>query len=233
MDITEPIRRLARLEPATPAIVRADGTVINYAALERGINRMAAHAARLGLRAGDTATLNVSPPDEAPALILLLALAQIGVTTTDPGLPGHQGIAFQAAGSRVVASNAMTFDASWLEGNTPPEATPHDDASAPCRVFASSGTTGRPESPGQPRSDGETRVFALSGPVGRAGRANDRHRPGRRLGLPDGAPHAVDGGHDRAVRPARPDRTDAPAWRDAGRRLDAGVAQFSDRPAAR
>jgi acyl-coenzyme A synthetase/AMP-(fatty) acid ligase len=106
---------------------------------------MAAHAARIGLRAGDTAVLTVSPPDEAPALILLLALARIGVTTADPGLPGHQGIVFQAAGSRTVAPGAVIFDASWLEGDAPPEATLHDDASTICRIFASSGTTGRPK----------------------------------------------------------------------------------------
>jgi acyl-coenzyme A synthetase/AMP-(fatty) acid ligase len=144
LNITEPIRRLARLEPATPAIVRADGTVIHYTALEQGINRMAAHALRLGLCAGDTAAIAVRPPDEAPALILMLALARLGVTTADPGLPGHKGIVFQAAGSPPKVPGAVMFDASWLECDAP-EAVIHDDPAALVRIVASSGTTGRPK----------------------------------------------------------------------------------------
>jgi acyl-coenzyme A synthetase/AMP-(fatty) acid ligase len=127
-----------------PAIIRADGTVIHYGALERGIDRMAAHATSLGLSAGDTAVLSVLPPDEATALILMLALARIGVTTADPSLPGHQGIVLQPAGSSETRPGTVAFRESWLRDDAP-EAAIHDDPAAPCRIFSSSGTTGRPK----------------------------------------------------------------------------------------
>ncbi len=120
---------------------------------------MAAHALRLGLRPGDSAEITVMPPDEAPALILLLALARIGVTTADPRLLEHTAIAFQAAGAKIAAPGAVPFDASWLEGDAP-AAPIHDDPSALVHILASSGTTGRPKRIGFTHDLMARRVFA-------------------------------------------------------------------------
>jgi acyl-coenzyme A synthetase/AMP-(fatty) acid ligase len=120
---------------------------------------MAAHARRLGLRAGASAQIIVNPPDEVPALILLLALARIGVTTAEPGMLKHQPILFQAAGAKTVATGAVSFDASWLEGDAP-ETPIHDDPSALVHIFASSGTTGLPKRIGFTHDLMAKRVFA-------------------------------------------------------------------------
>jgi acyl-CoA synthetase (AMP-forming)/AMP-acid ligase II len=159
LNITEPIRRIARLQPATPAIVRLDGSVINYAALEQGIDSMAARASRLGLRAGDTATIGVFAPDEATSISLMLALARIGVTTADHGLPGHQGIVFQLADAKYAGPRAVVFDASWLQDDAP-VAPIHDDPLALVRIVTSSGTTGRPKQIGYTHDLMERRVYA-------------------------------------------------------------------------
>lgn len=99
MNVTEPIRRTARLTPDAIAIVTADHGTMSYAALDRGIDRMAIHASGLGLRAGDVAGLSILPPHEAPALILALGLARIGVATAEPSLGDDlMRLCFQATG---------------------------------------------------------------------------------------------------------------------------------------
>ena len=151
MNITEPIRRLAHLTPDAPAILRADGGTIRYGELERGINRMAGHAARLGLRAGDIAGIDILPPDEATALILSLALTRIGVACAATRLPPERlRLCFQGVQpGKLLEPGHIAFDASWLEepAGQPeaPAAAMHDAPAALCFVFASSGTTGEPK----------------------------------------------------------------------------------------
>jgi acyl-CoA synthetase (AMP-forming)/AMP-acid ligase II len=150
VNITEPIRRLARLAPQAPAIIRADNSIVCFAEFERAIDRVAWRVGELGLRAGDIVGLAITGPDEALGLILALALARLGVATADPSLPSERlRLAFEAKRPGRPATPAkVVFDAGWLAqgGDTEPPAIPiHSDPDVLCRVFASSGTTGVPK----------------------------------------------------------------------------------------
>ncbi len=151
MNVTAPLRRRARSHPDAPALIRADDRVFSYGELDRCIDRMAAHAARLGLAAGEVARLTIMPPDEATALVLALALARSGIASADPSTPADRlRLSFAARpASGAVPPGAVAFDATWLEApNGSPDAAPrpiHPGDTALLRVFASSGTTGRPK----------------------------------------------------------------------------------------
>lgn len=142
MNITAPLRRLARLIPDTPAVIRADDTVLTYAMLDRAIDRVAARTAAHGLGPGDPIGLPITGPDESLGLILALALARRGIASADPALPACR---------RIVAGPTPDPDAFDLNTLCDPatEAAPEvpidPDPAALFRVFASSGTTGRPK----------------------------------------------------------------------------------------
>ena len=132
------------------AILRADGSAIRYDELERGIDRMAAYATRLGLRAGDIAGLNIGGPDEALALVLYLALARLGIAVSDPAAPPERlKLSFQQKPEGAAAAPGLVgFDASWLRprpGEEPAAGPIHPGGEALCQVVASSGTTGMPK----------------------------------------------------------------------------------------
>jgi len=143
VNVTEPIRRMAVLSPDTPAIIRADGGAISYAALDAGIDRMAGRAAALGLRPGDIAALSITGSHQALRLTLGLALARIGVASADVSLPPALTRVRLRPGP-VEAPGVVGFDPSWI-ARPGPAVEVHRDASAILRVFASSGTTGVPK----------------------------------------------------------------------------------------
>lgn len=151
MNVTTPLRRRARSHPDAPALIRADDRVFSYGELDRCIDRMAAHAARFGLVAGAIAGLTIAPPDEATALVLALALARSGIASADPSVPADRlRLSFTArSDGGAIPPGAVGFDAAWL--NAPdgsPDAAPRPiqpGDTALLRVFASSGTTGRPK----------------------------------------------------------------------------------------
>ncbi|HEY1933532.1 MAG TPA: class I adenylate-forming enzyme family protein [Acetobacteraceae bacterium] len=150
MNITEPIRRAARLTPDAVAIIRADNTALTYRALEHAIDRMATYAAGLGLRPGDIAGLAITPPDETPALVLALALARMGIASAEPSVPAARlRLRFQALrAGQPIEPGCVAFDASWMtpRAGAPEHVVPiQPGGAALCRVFASSGTTGRPK----------------------------------------------------------------------------------------
>ena len=137
MNVAEPIRRAARLTPALAAIVRADGSTISHAALDRAIDLMAGRALGLGLQAGDIAGLAITGPDESPGLILALALARIGVASAEPSLQaGRMRLCFGTGPGQI------PFDASWMSGPVVEPVPGHPDPAAICRIFTSSGTIG-------------------------------------------------------------------------------------------
>ena len=148
MNITEPIRRIARIRPDDRAIVRADDSTVSYAVLEHAIDRMAEQARRLRLRPGDIVALDLAGPDETLCLALALGLARIGVTTAASTVPArHLHMRFQSGAKTI--PGAVTLDPSWLtlEPAAPDhEPVPvHRTSATPFRVFASSGTTGTPK----------------------------------------------------------------------------------------
>src|SRR5580658_2429446 len=148
MNITEPIRHRARLDPEAVAVIRADGSAVTYHHLDRMIEAAAARIDGLGLSPGQIAGLAITGPDEFPPLVMALALARAGIASADPALPArHLDIFLHLAGTpaREGVRN-VGYDASWIHpprGTSPPTKM-HPDGSAICRVFASSGTTGTP-----------------------------------------------------------------------------------------
>ena len=143
MNITAPIRHRARTEPDAVAIIGGDDRRLSYAALDQAIDRMAGHAARLGLRAGDLVALPIEPPDEVTAFVLALALARVGVASGELSLPQEHVRLRLQSGARVPPGR-VRFDAAWMEGSAADVAL-HPDPNVMCRVFASSGTTGMPK----------------------------------------------------------------------------------------
>ncbi|MBS0644542.1 MAG: acyl--CoA ligase [Proteobacteria bacterium] len=148
MNITAPIRRFARMTPDAPAIIDPQGGTLTYAMLERALDVLAHHAAQLGLRPGDIVGLDAGGNTPGIPLLLMLALARIGVATARPDLPGGVlKLTFQYGPS--APPGAVAFDATWLTVDPAappiPAAALHDDPEALFRLFASSGTTGAPK----------------------------------------------------------------------------------------
>jgi acyl-coenzyme A synthetase/AMP-(fatty) acid ligase len=135
MNVTTPLRRLAMLIPDTPAIIRADDTIISYAELERRLDRLAGALARQGVSAGDIVGVSMAGPDESIGLILALALARIGAASADPALPDSVKTTRLPTEAHA-ASPAHQPDAPVVIGR---------QDKAICRIFASSGTTGLPK----------------------------------------------------------------------------------------
>ncbi len=131
MNVTAPLRTLARSMPQAPAIIAADGRIVTYAALDRGLDGIASRARTLGLRAGRIAGLAIGGPDEALALMLALGLARAGIATANPA-PAPPGL-----------GTILTPDAAWrAAAEAASDAAACADQSALLRVFTSSGTTG-------------------------------------------------------------------------------------------
>lgn len=148
MNITEPLRRLARVAPEAPAIIRANGSVISYALLDHAIDTIGVHAAALGLKPGDIAALRITGPDESIGLIVVLGLARIGVVTTDAMLPSPP-VALRFHTTTGTAPGTIAVDAGWLPDAPaePGAAVPpiHNDPASIFRITDSSGTTGMPK----------------------------------------------------------------------------------------
>ncbi len=137
MNITAPLRRLARLAPHAAAIIRADDSVVTYGALDRQIDAAAGRVLALGLRPGDVVGLAVTGPDESLSLTLLFALARLGIASADPALAAaHLRHRFTQGGDG--------YDTTWLDGAAA-EVQLWADADATFRIFGSSGTTGAPK----------------------------------------------------------------------------------------
>ena len=83
MNITDPIRRVARLHPSAIAVVGVDNIGIPYRDLDRAIDAVVERVGGMGVVAGQTAGLGVTGPDEYPALVLALALARAGAITAE------------------------------------------------------------------------------------------------------------------------------------------------------
>lgn len=150
MNITDPIRNRARRDPTAIAVIRADDSKVSYHDLDRMIDAAAARFAGLGLVPGNVVGLAIRGPDEFPPLVIALALARNGIASADPSLPAeHMELLLVGPGTRQRTDvRCVAFDASWSAlpaGGSVPIAPMWTDGSAICRIFASSGTTGKPK----------------------------------------------------------------------------------------
>ena len=142
MNVTAPLRRLARIAPSAIAIIGPDGAQLSFQALDARIDTLARRALAHGMRPGQLATLTIAGPHDLPHLLLALALARIGVGTADHTLPGHLVHWRFARPGAEFAGDILAVPA-WL--TDPPATAPvaidaNDDAIF--SVFTSSGTTG-------------------------------------------------------------------------------------------
>jgi acyl-CoA synthetase (AMP-forming)/AMP-acid ligase II len=144
MNITDPIREIARTRPDAVAMIDAADTAMTYAALDRHIDRFARRARALGLVPGQIVGLSIGGPDERLALILTLALARIGVASAEMDLPVRYltAIFVQPGVLPPPDIRVLTFDQSWLTGDGAGETSAHRDGEAIFRIFPTSGTTG-------------------------------------------------------------------------------------------
>jgi acyl-CoA synthetase (AMP-forming)/AMP-acid ligase II len=150
MNITEPIRRTARLHPAAVAVIKADHGTVSYAAFDRLIDAAARALSAAGIVAGQTVGLAITGPDEFAGLIVALALARLGAASADLALPAEQmDVCITEAGRpakpgvRCVPIQSVLTGMKPADADSPP-VIPHPDDSAVFRIFASSGTTGTP-----------------------------------------------------------------------------------------
>ena len=147
MNITEPIRRTARVRPDAIAVVRADGSGVSYRDFDGMIDAVATRLAGLGVVAGQTIGLAIGGPDEFLPLVAALALARLGAASADTALPpSRMDFCLLPHGAADVPGICcLRFDAAWARAPAPNAIVPYSDGGAACRVFASSGTTGVPK----------------------------------------------------------------------------------------
>lgn len=149
MNITEPIRRHAVLRPEAIAVIRPDHRAITYRALDGIIDALAARLSELGAEPGMVAGLSLAGPDEFPGLTVALAMARLGVATADMTLPAEQQDLCCPEHGRAGPTGVPSLPVADLCMAVPPapeEVPPgpiHRDGGALCRIFATSGTTGR------------------------------------------------------------------------------------------
>ena len=150
MNITDPIRRVARLHPSAIAVIGVDNIGISYRDLDRAIDTVVERVGGLGVAAGQTVGLGVTGPDEYPALVLALAFARAGVVTAEMSYPAERmDFCFLPTGATGQSgTRCVGFDASWTR-ISPTDPVPNVPVSAGgssvCRIFSSSGTTGMPK----------------------------------------------------------------------------------------
>jgi acyl-CoA synthetase (AMP-forming)/AMP-acid ligase II len=141
VNITAPLRRLARTLPDVPAIIRADDSIIAYGVLDRTIDAVARRLLAAGLRPGETVGLGIAGPDESRGLITALALARVGIASSHPALPAARRIVFGPA----TEAGDLPLDAAAFAMDDAGPIDLHAGGGALLRRFASSGTTGRPK----------------------------------------------------------------------------------------
>ena len=146
MNITDPLRRNARLAPDAVAIECPDGSHVSYRELDRAIDCCAARAIDLGLRAGCIVSAQLSDPYAMLTLVLGMARAGVAIASSQlpeahlsaslvgPGAPGHPSV-----------RNVVVGEQWWNERSERERVAAMPavrDGNALFRIFMSSGTTG-------------------------------------------------------------------------------------------
>jgi len=153
MNITEPIRRMARLSPDAPAVIHF-GRICTYRELDSVVDRLAGRISAMGLGPGDAAGVLVS--DGYGHLVLALALARAGVAAviSREVVEGVGKVALKACfmdatrAANAVTGGVMVDDGWWQSPAAGDAVAPFPswaDGSAACLFVSSSGTTGVPK----------------------------------------------------------------------------------------
>ena len=151
MNITDPIRYVARISPAAAAVIRRDDVVVSFRQFDRLIDATAAILGEFGIAAGQVVGLGISGPDTFPGLVVALGLARLGAASADMAMPAarmdlciHEPGSPPKPGVRSVANAAIWARAQQAAAAAMPFPT-HPGGAALCRVFATSGSTGTPK----------------------------------------------------------------------------------------
>ena len=146
MNIAEPIRRQARLNPALAAVIRADHSPVTYADLDRLVDNAAAAIITAGLKPGHTVGLAMAGTDEFPGLVAFLALARLGIASADWQLPpARMQACIVEPGLPPLPGLVALIAADLLKAPDAPPSPHHPGDDTPLRVLASSGTGGAPK----------------------------------------------------------------------------------------
>lgn len=143
MNITDPIRRAARINPEAIALVDADGTRFSYIALDRAIDRAGAFALTLGLRPGDIVGRAIAPPHQALGLVMSLGLARVGVAAAPASLPDHHLQLRLHAGGPVPPGSIAYHPVLLTDVGNTQEVPMAQGGDALCLIASTSGTAGR------------------------------------------------------------------------------------------
>ncbi len=151
MNVTECLREQAQRTPDAIAVVRHGNVPVSYRDLDRSIDLAASRALALDLRPGMTVALSSyvkGGGDPYAFLVLSLAFARIGVATGSRLLPAKHRDRSIAIGP-TQSTDELSAGAEWYavpeSGMHVDPAPIHQDPSAICRIFPSSGTTGLPK----------------------------------------------------------------------------------------
>ena len=146
MNITDPIRRHARMTPYAPAMLRPNGQAISYRDLDRAIDFVAQRLQALHLQPGDYIAHYLQ--DLSQNILFALALARLGLVGAPSTLrsPAPRMYFCDPGAKPIEHVQQVVVDSSWWQIPGSRDAVPrvpsHPGGSAPCRVFSSSGTTG-------------------------------------------------------------------------------------------
>jgi len=154
VNISEPIRRVARLTPHAPAILHF-GEVLTYAQLNAVVDSLAVRMLGMGLAPGKAAGVILS--SAYAQLVVTLALARIGAAAVPSsevvrGVGGLKvGATFADSATAPSVDDATVIDENWWRAPTHaaagqvPGIPAHPGGKALCVVVSSSGTTGVPK----------------------------------------------------------------------------------------
>lgn len=146
MNITDPLRTLARERPDIVAFVRPHGGKVSLREFDRQVDELARRCLEIGVVPGKIVLLAVRRP--LRLLQLELALARIGAAAASPTIDRTLvDLRFIEGDAPAVAPPGRHFIDAWFDA-APAYDLPvpsHQDAGAIAIVFPSSGTTGTPK----------------------------------------------------------------------------------------
>ncbi|MBV9758294.1 MAG: hypothetical protein JO047_14700, partial [Alphaproteobacteria bacterium] len=87
MNVTDPIRYAARVNPDSIAVIRRDDVAMSFRRLDRLIDATASALGEFDIAQGQVVGLSIVGPDPFPALAVALALARLGAASADMALP--------------------------------------------------------------------------------------------------------------------------------------------------